>query len=1139
MNEHDPLQNKDVQRASTIMEGSYLQDDNFRLFIEHAASAFFLTNPDDGSILLSNQAATDIFGYTNNEMLQIGRKALLAQDEELRILLEKRDNEGNAQGGATGIRKNGEHFPCSFSSAVFFMADGTKRTSTLITDLSETIKQSKETANHLKAIFDNTSEGLILLDANGKLKAFNAKAVHNHRLNKNIPDLEVGKKLIDYIGKGRKPYFESLFGKVLQGETVEYDIDYELENDEKIWFHTTLSPVKGEGKITGICVVRNEITERKNAEERIRYSEQKRSLIMNAAFDAIICIDLTGVVTSWNPQAEKIFGWNEAEVMGRLLSNIIIPEPYRKMHDEGIANYSRTGEGRALNKLLELSAINRQGEEFPIELTVMPIKQSGEEFFCAFIRNISQRKMQEKAIIESEKKYRNLFEGSPLAMWLFDCETLDILDVNDATVQLIGYTKEELLTMKLNHFWLDEDFQNNEERTHFFRTSKSIFQGTVRYKKKNGQIITTEIINHSFDFNSKNARLTQATDITQKLEAERIIQLSEQRFKALVQEGADLIAIVDMDANFQYMSPNSQSIIGTPAAFFIGKNARQFVHENDQERVSAYFKLLSTQKQVTIKPFRFEDANHNVHWIETIVTNMMDDPSIGGIVTNSRNVTQRVQHEIKLQESIDKYNTVAQATSDTIWDWDIVSDKMQYNQGMYQMFGYREAEVKNLAGWWKQNIHPDDLHFVSKAIDKIFEKKMIHLQVEYRFRCADGSYKDVFDRGFLLTDKEGRPIRMIGAMQDITQRKKTENEIKFSNERFELATRATNDAIFEWDILEDCIYWGEGLETLFGHKRVSGKMDNTVWHKNVHPNQIATLNRNLIGAFKKQVPTYDREYMFRCADGSYKVVFEKSIIQYNENGFAVKMFGALNDITESKKHEEEREHLIQELSQNNKNLRQFSFITSHNLRAPIANLLGLMQLVDTSAIQDPLMLEILNGVKTSAELLNETINDLSKVLVVKNNTAVPQEEVLLGDMLDKVISQVKNLIDEHKPIINTNFINTTHITFNRAYMESILLNLLTNAIKYRSPSRKLKIDISTSKKSGDKTILTFTDNGIGLDVERYKDRLFGLYQRFHNHPDSRGLGLYLVRSQIEALGGSIEINSKVGEGTTFTLLFKR
>ncbi len=141
------------------------------------------------------------------------------------------------------------------------------------------------------------------------------------------------------------------------------------------------------------------ITERKKAEEELRNTEERRKLIMNAALDAIICIDKDGMITFWNPQAEQIFGWSENEVMGKVLSSIIIPEHFRSMHDNGMKNYLKTGKGNAINVLLQLSAIKRNGTEFPIELTVLPISQDGEEFFCAFIRDITERKTNESKLI--------------------------------------------------------------------------------------------------------------------------------------------------------------------------------------------------------------------------------------------------------------------------------------------------------------------------------------------------------------------------------------------------------------------------------------------------------------------------------------------------------------------------------------------------------------------------------------------------------------------------------------------------------------------------------------------------------------------------------------------------------------------
>jgi PAS domain S-box-containing protein len=214
-----------------------------------------------------------------------------------------------------------------------------------------------------------------------------------------IPDLETG---LSFYKKGRsrsaiRRYIRRAF-KTGKSWDDEFQIITAKGNERWIRVIGKVELVKENyNRIYGSF---QDIDERKKAEEKIKNSEERRKLIMNAALDAIICIDKKGIITFWNPKAEQIFGWMAGEVMGKMLSGLIIPENYRVMHENGMKNYLNTGKGPALNVLLQLSAIRRSGEEFPIELTVLPIRQDGEEFFCAFIRDISERKTYETRLIE-------------------------------------------------------------------------------------------------------------------------------------------------------------------------------------------------------------------------------------------------------------------------------------------------------------------------------------------------------------------------------------------------------------------------------------------------------------------------------------------------------------------------------------------------------------------------------------------------------------------------------------------------------------------------------------------------------------------------------------------------------------------
>ncbi len=163
--------------------------------------------------------------------------------------------------------------------------------------------------------------------------------------------------------------------------------------------------------------LKNQVLE-KTAE--LRSAFERNVLIMDSSIDAIIIMDDAGAVTFWNPPAEKIFGWNETEIIGRHLEDTIIPQQHRQQHLRGIAHYLKTGEGPVLNKLIEITALNREGKEFPIELTIAPIKQNGREFFCAFIRDISKRKKEEEMLLDSKENLERAEQQSNLGSWYFE-----------------------------------------------------------------------------------------------------------------------------------------------------------------------------------------------------------------------------------------------------------------------------------------------------------------------------------------------------------------------------------------------------------------------------------------------------------------------------------------------------------------------------------------------------------------------------------------------------------------------------------------------------------------------------------------------------------------------------------------------
>jgi PAS domain S-box-containing protein len=490
----------------------------------------------------------------------------------------------------------------------------------------------------------------------------------------------------------------------------------------------------------------------------------------------------------------------------------------------------------------------------------------------------------------------------------------------------------------------------------------------------------------------------------------------------------------------------------------------------------------------------------------------------------------------EIKESNEKYDIVAKATSDTIWDWKIEDDNFSWNKGIENVFGYKQEEVGENSTWWFDKIHPEDSIKMSVKLYSFIEQKTEKWQDQYRFRCSDNSYKYVLDRGFLLKDENGKAIRMIGAIQDITKQKEEEQRLKL----LETVITQSKDSIIitEADSIDakipNIIYVNSAFSIMSGYEsdEIIGKSPDLF----NSPNSDVSELEKLLKAIKNKEECLIETISYTKNKDEYWVRLSMIPI-YNADNELSHWISIQRDITEEKKQEKEKEQLIRELTQNNKDLKQFSYITSHNLRAPLSNLTGLLNLIEDINIEDQELKEILSGFNKSTHQLNDTINDLVKVIIIKDNPSIKKEAVLIKEIFENVFSQLNFQIELYKPIIKLNFEKVSIINTNKAYIESILLNLLTNSIKYKSENRKLKITITTEE-IDDTVVLIFKDNGIGIDLARNKDKVFGLYQRFHNYPDSKGLGLYLVKSQVETMGGTIDIESEVNKGTTFTLTFK-
>jgi PAS domain S-box-containing protein len=369
-------------------------------------------------------------------------------------------------------------------------------------------------------------------------------------------------------------------------------------------------------------------------------------------------------------------------------------------------------------------------------------------------------------------------------------------------------------------------------------------------------------------------------------------------------------------------------------------------------------------------------------------------------------------------------------------------------------------------------------------------------------------------------------------IKDITQKKMAEAQLSELQSRFESIISSAMDAIITTDESRNIIMFNHAAEKMFGYKadEVLGKSIHIIIPQPLYQSDYTAVDlMNLV-----DISSEDKGkmlYGLRSDGSEFPVEASVSELSLQEKHYFTVI---LRDITLRKKAEQQEKQLNNELICQNQQLQQFGYITSHNLRAPIANILGLTQIFNSSNPVDPINQIAIENIKKATVKLDDIIKDLNEILAYQKAINTSKEWISLPDVLNDVSITIAQHIEDSNTCIIADFSTLKDIFSVKSYMNSIFQNMLTNAIKYRRPNVTPQICVTTTEVEN-YVCLAFTDNGMGIDLEKNKEKLFGMYKRFHIHVEGKGLGLHLVKTQVEALNGRIEVESMLGEGTSFKI----
>ena len=493
------------------------------------------------------------------------------------------------------------------------------------------------------------------------------------------------------------------------------------------------------------------------------------------------------------------------------------------------------------------------------------------------------------------------------------------------------------------------------------------------------------------------------------------------------------------------------------------------------------------------------------------------------------------KNQVALKNEKLKFQNVISGLNLATWEWNMQTNEAEYNERFAQTVGYTLQELEPLSiKTWEKLAHPDDYEALRRRLDAYFEGKTEHFEIETRLKHKDGHWIWVFSMGKVFNwTSDGKPIMMYGAHMDITKRKLEEREKEYNSallkDLFQLSPIgiSLNDletgAFIQVNnkLLEPTGYNKEEFLKLH-FKDITFNEDEKA--------KVVTSEKWLEN---KLYEPFEKEYVRK--DGSLYPVSGKSILINDIDGNP-KIWSFIEDISRKKEAEEELKVILQVSEDQNERLKNFAHIVSHNLRSHSGNIDMLLEFL----LQENPELkkyDLLDLVVNASKNLKETISHLSEVATVNTNQLQQLEPTSLTQTCLKSINNVVALAKTSSVKIINDITDDVKIYALTAYLESIVLNFLTNAIKYKSKDRESYVKLYISKEIG-YVILNIEDNGLGIDLEKYGKKMFGMYKTFHKHDDARGVGLFITKNQVEAMGGYIEVESKVNVGSTFKIYFK-
>ncbi len=995
-------------------------------------------------------------------------------------------------------------------------------------------QQLNESEKFNEEILSSLSSHIALIDENGTLIAVN-KAWDDFAYENGLTSLDqvsIGSNYFDVckraVKNGDSDAAEALAGiqSVFKKEQQYFEMEYPCHSpQEQRWF---ILSVKNFGNDSHKVVISHQdITKRKiaeinlsNASFDLQKTLSELNKIIDSSLDVICTINAQGEFVNVSPASQTVWGYTPQELIGSKFINLVYHE------DEYITL-------KATEKIVngiplptfENRYVHKSGRVVPILWSVSWDEKL--QLMTCMAKDVSEKKKLKKALENERDQFYDMFSKAPSAIGMLKGANHVFEMANPLYLQLtgkkdiIGKTVAEVLPEVV-----EQGFVGLLD--HVYKTGESYIGSEVLVKvdtKGNGEL-TDFYMNLVYQaYKNSDGKIEGIfffiNDITEQVTARKNIEKSEKQYRQIVETAQEGIWQLDENQRIIFVNKKMCEILEYTEEEILGKEHLYFMDDDGKEKA---LMAVERRKKGIAESFELSFISKNGKRILTKVSAnpIFDDfTNFRGSLGMVTDITEQKMADENNRFKANLLNTIAQAA--------IATD-------LNGIVNYWNKAAENIYGWTSEEAIGKNI--MQLTTSQATEKQAIEIMENLKNGNAwSGEFtvqrKDGFDFPVLITnspiyDETGKLSGIIGISSDITEKKKLEALLDKSN-------RLARIGSWEIDVDKGTVFWSDITKEI----------------REAEPDFIPDLktgigfftkgrNKKIISqrvqqCIDKGIP-WDEELQLTTFKGNLKWVRTIGEAEFVK-GKCSKVYGSFQDITERKKAENERIKMISDIVQRNSDLEQFSYIVSHNLRAPTANIIGFAEILQDETLTPQEQEESLQGLSASIEGLDAVIKDINTILQTKREIHEKKVVVIFSKLVNDIIMSIGNLIDKHRVRIVSDFSEVDEIYSLRIYIYSIFYNLISNSIKYSKPNEQPIIEIKSKKENG-KIIIIFKDNGLGIDMKTKGDKIFGLYNRFHSHVEGKGMGLFMVKTQVESLGGKISIASELNKGTEFTIEFE-